>query len=216
MTFAHGLNGVLCALTAAGIALAPAAASAQGNQGQGQGAGRMNEAQVTHAMQDWHPAAQQAVRDMTAKYGAPREMTESMAVWGPSGPWKRTVVYAQAVQHDFPMPHPDVLEQFVDYRVPPEMFDDLAMYDGSVIAERTKGELSARCDKEGANLLALNLAHEIVTGKRTVEEARRMYGEQIMAMKAGQPAPYTEKLMFAPMPNAADPDQPLPGLKGHE
>ncbi|MGH8284417.1 MAG: hypothetical protein ACRETT_01460 [Steroidobacteraceae bacterium] len=37
------------------------------------------------------------------------------------------------------MPHKDVLEQVIDYKVPPDKFDDLARYDGSVIAERTKG-----------------------------------------------------------------------------
>jgi hypothetical protein len=86
-----------------------------------------------------------------------------------------------------------------------------------VVLERTSGEMSARCDKEGANFLALNLAHDIVTGKQTVEGARKMYGEQIMAMKAMKPAPYTEKLMFpSMMSGTGDPDQPLPmaGMTG--
>ena len=78
--------------------------------------------------------------------------------------------------------------------------------------ERTKGELSARCDKEGANFLALNLAHDIVTGKQTVEGARKMYGEQIMAMKAMKPAPYTERLMFGMMSNTGDADRPLSAM----
>ncbi len=198
-----------CALAALAVALTATPASAQGTMGQGRGAGRMNQAQMTRMMQGWHPAAQEAVRMMTAKYGAPMDMTATMAMWGKTGPWKKTVVYSQAVQHNFPMPHPDVWEQFIDYKAPPEMFDDLAQYDGSVIVERTKGEMSARCDKEGANFLALNLAHEIATGNRSVAAARKMYGEQIKAMMAKQPAPYTERLMFAPMPNAADPDQPL-------
>ncbi|MGQ0560790.1 MAG: hypothetical protein ACT443_02830 [Gemmatimonadota bacterium] len=67
----------------------------------------------------------------------------------------------------------------VETHEPWDKFDDLAAYDGSVIAERTKGVLSARCDKEGANFLALNLAHEIVTGRRTVEDARARYAEEI-------------------------------------
>lgn len=201
---------VTCALAAAAIALTTTSASAQGNMGQERGAGRMNQAQVTRMMQGWDASAQEAARMMMTKYGPPMEMTATMAVWGPAGPWKRTIVYKEAVQHNFPMPHHDVMEQFVDYKVPPEMFDDLATFDGSVIVERTKGEISARCDKEGANLLALNLANEIVTGKRSVADARTTYGEQIMAMKAKRPAPYTERLMFAPTPNAADPDQPLP------
>jgi hypothetical protein len=150
-----------------------------------------------------------AARETQAKYGAPDEVTPTMLVWHDNGPWKRTTISRDAVPHRFPGPHDDVMEQVIDYRVPPDRFDELAAYDGSVIVERTKGEMSARCDKEGANFLALNLAHEIVTGRRSVAEARRFYAEQIVAMKAGRPAPYTERLMFQPQTNAMDPDTPV-------
>jgi hypothetical protein len=137
-------------------------------------------------------------------------MTADMAVWGKTGPWKRTIVFAKEHAHEFPMHHTDVMQQWVDYRAPANMYDELAMYDGSVVLERTSGEMSARCDKEGANFLAVNLAHDVVTGKQTVEGARKMYGEQIMAMKAMKPAPYTEKLMFsAMMGSTGDPDRAL-------
>jgi hypothetical protein len=203
------LGGALTALalTLAG-ALTGAGAGAQPVTKDGAG-GRVDPAQVTRTIRGWHPAAQEAVRMMTAKYGPPAELTATMAVWGRTGPWKRTVVSGEAVDHAFPAPHPDVMEQVVDYRVPPELFDELAAYDGSVVVERTKGELSARCDKEGANFLALNLAHEIATGKRKVDDARKLYGEQIMAMKAGKPAPYTERLMFQQTRSTTDPDMPV-------
>lgn len=168
-----------------------------------------DRASVERTTRGWHPAAQEAVQHMVQKYGPPAEMTASRAIWNETGPWKRTVINAEAVQHDFPMPHPDVFEQFIDYRVPPEMFDELAMYDGSVIVERTKGEISARCDKEAANFLALNLANEIVTGTRSVEDARRMYGEQIEMLKDGQKTSYTSGLMFTPPPSGNDPDRPI-------
>jgi hypothetical protein len=42
-----------------------------------------------------------------------------------------------------------------------------------VVADRTKGEVMARCDMEEMNFLSLNLVHDIVTGKRTVEEGGR-------------------------------------------
>jgi hypothetical protein len=169
----------------------------------------MDHASMERMMSGWHSASQEAAMHMMNKYGPPAEMTPTMAVWHETGPWKRSIVYSQAVQHNFPMPHPDVFEQFIDYQMPEEMYDEIAMYDGSVIVERTKGEMSARCDKEGANFLALNLANEIATGKRSVEDARRMYGEQIQMMKAGQMTPYTSGLMFTPPPSGNDPDQPI-------
>ena len=193
------------------FALAALAACASGASMEGaEPAGPMRAGMASsQSMAGWSAASREAMSTMTAKYGQPNEMTPTMAVWHDNGPWKRTIVYARAVQHDFPMPHPDVMEQFVDYRVPTDRFDDLAMYDGSVVVERTNGEISARCDKEGANFLALNLAHEIATGRRTAQDARRMYAEQIMAMKAGRPAPYTERLMFTPMRGTSmDPDRP--------
>jgi hypothetical protein len=172
-------------------------------------AAAMDRGSMERMMSGWAPAAREAATFMMNKYGPPAEMTPSMAVWNQTGPWKRTIVYREAVQHNFPMPHPDVMEQFIDYRAPTDKYDELAMYDGSVIVERTKGEMSARCDKEGANFLALNLANEIATGRRTAEDARRMYGEQIKAMKAGQMTPYTSGLMFTPPPSGNDPDRPI-------
>lgn len=209
---AYRFTCALACAAALGLAGCQSSRSQQGAMASMNGSAvpmRMDRAAMDGMMNGWSAASREAAMFMMDKYGPPAEITASMAVWHRTGPWKRTIVYREAVPHAFPMPHPDVMEQFIDYRVPPEMFDELAMYDGSVIAERTKGELSARCDKEGANFLALNLAHEIVTGRRTVEEARRMYAEQIMASKEGRPAPYTERLMFTPPPSGNDPDQPV-------
>ncbi len=191
------------------LALGAGTASAQGNMPMNRQQGRMNMAQMERMMAAWPMASKEAAMFMTKKYGAPAAMTPEMAAWGKTGPWKRTVVYAREYAHEFPAHHTDVMQQWVDYKAPAEMYDELAMYDGSVVVERTSGEISARCDKEGANFLALNLAHDIVTGKQTVEGARKMYGAQIMAMKAKQPAPYTERLMFGMMTNTNDPDRPL-------
>lgn len=194
----------------AAAVLVLAACSGSGmNQGEMPGAS-MNRGEMQGMMAQWDPASREAAMFMMEKYGPPAGMTPRMAIWHQTGPWKRTIVYAEAVPHSFPAPHPDVMEQFIEYKVPPAMYDDLAMYDGSVVVARTTGEISARCDKEGANFLALNLAHEVATGRLTVEAARRRYGEEIMAMKAGRPTDYTQRLLFSPMPGGSmDPDRPL-------
>ncbi|MEO6528352.1 MAG: hypothetical protein ABIP93_17155 [Gemmatimonadaceae bacterium] len=171
--------------------------------------GMMSMAQMDEMMAGWPMASKDAAAFMMKKYGAPAATTPEMLIWGKTGPWKRTVIYRHEFAHEFPMHHTDVMQQWVDYKAPAEMYDELAMYDGSVVLERTSGEMSARCDKEGANFLALNLADEIVHGKRSVADARKMYGAQIMAMKAMQSAPYTEKLMFGMMSGTNDPDHAL-------
>jgi hypothetical protein len=196
----------LAVALAAGMALTASTASAQQMD---PGHSRMSQAQTTRMIASWPQASRDAAAFMTKKYGAPAAVTAEMAVWGATGPWKRTVVFAREFAHEFPAHHTDVMQQWVDYKAAPEMYDELAAYDGSVVLERTSGEMSARCDKEGANFLALNLAHDVATGKQTVDGARKMYGEQIMAMKAGRPAPYTERLVFGVMRGTADPDRPL-------
>src|SRR5690606_40011013 len=61
------------------------------------------------------------------------------------------------------------------------LFRSIGLFDGSLIVARTKGEVTANCDNEGANILALNLMHEIVTGIRTPQEARDFAKEEIAA-----------------------------------
>jgi hypothetical protein len=139
--------------------------------------GTVSKATVDDLLADWPDKAREAAEKIVAKYGLPAEASTSMLMWHGNGPWKHTIAYREEVAHDFPMPHKDVVEQFIDYRVRVDKFDDLAQYDGSVICERTKGEISARCDKEEMNFLALNLARDIVDGKSTVQEAREFYAK---------------------------------------
>lgn len=175
---------------------------------------KMDSSEMMQMTSSWAEESQKAAKDMMEKYGAPQEATATMLIWHNNGPWKKTIIYSTPVQHDFPMAHKDVMQQFIDYKVPTGKFDELAEFDGSVVVNRTNGEISARCDKEAANFLALNLADEIVAGKRSPKDARKEYAKQIMAKMAMQPAPLTEKLMVvSPTGSSADPDMPADGMK---
>ncbi len=50
------------------------------------------------------------------------------------------------VVHHWPTPHTDFLTQYIDYRVPPEKAHLIAMFDGSILVDRTRGEVAARAD----------------------------------------------------------------------
>jgi hypothetical protein len=168
----------------------------------------MGMASVQTMIASWPQASQMAAMDMMRKYGPPQEVTASMLMWRNNGPWKWTKVSRETIPHNFPMPHPDLLEQAIDYKVPVGRFDDLARYDGSVIAERTKGQISARCDKEGANFLAINLANDVATERRGVDDARAYYARAMKRFKAsGQMDPYMQGLRFQPPANSGDPDR---------
>lgn len=158
---------------------------------------KVDQAWLDRTVADWPETPRKVATEVMAKYGLPNEGTPNMLVWYNNGPWKRTILYRHEVAHKFPKMHTDLLQQSIDYRVPNDKFDDLAAYDGSVVAERTNGELSARCDKEGANFLALNLANDVIRGRKTVEEARRFYANAIKTFtESGKMAPYMMGLKF--------------------
>ncbi len=136
-------------------------------------------------------------------------MTESRLIWHRPGPWKRVVASKAFDEHRFPSPHNDSVESVLDYRVPPEKVSELARFDGSVVVDRTRGEVSARCHDEEANNLALNLVHDVVTGAKTVEEARAYYAKEFTDYRRGRPTPYMEKLRVPAGTGTSDPDEPV-------
>jgi hypothetical protein len=177
------------AFFAVGVAIAAAQQSAPGR----------SSPRAEQVIVSWKDKPAEVARTMIRKYGEPQEVTSSRLVWHRNGPWKFTQLVNEEIPHSFPMPHMDMLYQSIGYRIEPDKADELIQYDGSVILERTKGEIAARCDKEEANFLAINLAHEIATGKRSVEAARRFYAESIQTMmKTGKPNEYLQGFRFTP------------------
>ena len=151
---------------------------------------------VERIIEDWSEAQKGIASQMLEKYGPPNEATPTKLFWYRNGPWKRTELSRDVVAHNWPTMHSDFLTQTIDYRVPPEMFHLIATFDGSIIADRTRGEVSARCDSEAANVLGINMVHEIVTGKRTFDEAREISSQNTVAYNLGREAPYAERLLF--------------------
>jgi hypothetical protein len=149
-------------------------------------------------MQGWSEDAREAAQLVIDKYGDPDEATASVLIWNEPGPWKRIVAYRDPDTHNFPAPHKDSLESFLQHDVAAERVSDVLEFDGSVVFNRTRGELSARCHDEEANLLALNLANDIIEGMRSVEEARKYYAHEFLGYRKKEATPYMEGLRFEP------------------
>jgi hypothetical protein len=156
----------------------------------------VDRVEAERIIESWPEAQKNIGRQMLDKYGPPNEATPTKLFWYRNGAWKRTELSRDSVVHDWPAPHSDFFTQTIDYRVPPEMVHLIAMFDGSILVDRTRGEVSARCDSEAANVLGLNMVHEIVTGKRTVDEAREISAQNTVAYNVGRAAPYAERLLF--------------------
>lgn len=163
---------------------------------------------VEEIITQWPQAPRTSARRLIDYYGPPDEYSASQLMWHDTKDgWKRTVLMSEPVPHNFPAPHDDFLEQFIDYKVPVEMYSPLAEYDGSVIVDRTRGEMSARCGGTSMNFVAINLAHDIISGKRSVDDARAEYTRLYDAFQQGEKPAYTQAFQF-PLPkgNTGDPD----------
>jgi len=184
-------------LKAAGTAIASAARQ-----------GRATEAAARTTLDDWPPAPKMVGQKLLEHYGPPHEMTPTRMFWYDVGPWSRMELTASEVVHNFPTAHTDFLTQYIKWPVRADRVGDLVRFDGSVLVDRTTGEIGARCDHEAFNVLTLNLVVEILDGRRTVEEARSVYADTAAAFTMGRDAQYAEQLLFTPAEDeTADPDE---------
>ncbi len=163
----------------------------------------------------WPAATRKLATQLIIRYGRPQTSTARELTWYGNEPWKRTVLYRVGVKHNFPLPHEDILEQTVDYRVPLGKVRDLAAYNGSLVVDRTRGELSAHCDSEAQNTIMLNIADDIVTGQRTVDEGLAYHAQIVRGVEIHVPESYPSRLKFKILSSAqtADPGEEAPLLE---
>jgi hypothetical protein len=166
----------------------------------------MAQATMQAVLARWPDESREAAQLVVDTYGEPDEVTPSMMVWHRVGPWKRVIATRAFDAHEFPAPHHDCVESVIDYAVPPAKAGEVVEFDGSVIVHRTAGEVAARCHDEQANFLALNLMHDIVTGARSVREARDYYAKEFADYRRKRRTPYMERLRFAVHGDTRDSD----------
>jgi hypothetical protein len=161
----------------------------------------------------WPEKTRQLAAQLITKYGPPGDVSEQTLSWSKNGPWKRSTLYREEVQHNFANPHKDVLEQVVAYKVPADKLAMLAAFNGSVVVNRTRGEMASISDGEDTNFLALNVADDVIKGERDVEQARTYFAQIIRARMIKEPEGYLQALKFKPSTDSADPDEVAPLIK---
>lgn len=169
-------------------------------------------AQMARAeIRDWPLVSQNAAEAMLDRYGQPDVVSSLLLVWKDKAPFTKIVVTRDPIRHSFPVDHQDVILEEIPLQVPVDKVADLAKFNGSLLIDRTQGTLASRCDSEKSNFLALNLANEIITGKRDADSARRFMSDTSAKSLAGKSSPYSEKLMFTPKSGDASayPDAPM-------
>jgi len=152
-------------------------------------------------IRNYAPESQMMARNLFRSYGMPDEATASRMTWfNKGGVFHESTISAEATPHNFPVPHFDVLEQSVYYPMGNVVgkYDQLAAFDGSLTLRRTQGVIAARHNSPAMNLLAINLAHEIITGRRDWQQARLYFGQAMRALQQGAKVPYAQGLVFRP------------------
>lgn len=168
--------------------------------------------QIDRVLQQWEEGPAEKAREMIEQHGPPDEITRKRLIWEDAGPWKRTEIVNESIPHNFPKPHHDFLYQTVDYNVPEDKVEDVIRMSGSILIDRVKGEVTARCDDESANFLTMNLVHQIVEGKKNAKSGRDTYAETMLDKKHQD---LTERLVFH-APSMEDPSDPGIAYGGRE
>lgn len=160
--------------------------------------GAMNGQDARTVISSWPDNTKKAAQALIEKYGQPDGVTDRMLVWHDKDQWQKVAVFRDSVKHEAPFPHQDFLENTINYKVPESKIADLIKFDQGLVIDETRGTLASHCDSEEANTLALNLANDIVTGKRSASSARSFMRDTMMKSAAGKSSPYMQRLQFEP------------------
>jgi hypothetical protein len=130
------------------------------------------------------------------QYGVPDEVRSERLVWHGNGPWLNTVV--TDVRPPF-IEDEDlgVVAQSIILPLRPGQAADVSAIDGRVIFDPGRETLTARADSEELNYLRLNLADDVAEGRRTVEDARRVFRQDVSLAQSGKELPDMHGLRFA-------------------
>ena len=152
----------------------------------------------------WPDSSIRAAKEIISKYGDPSETTSDSLIWRNVAPFKKIIVHKEVYSHRFPLMHQNALEHIVDYKAPLGKVDDVWRYNGSIVLDRTKGEMSSFAENEAMNVLALNLSNEVMAGRMGAEAARITFGKETMNFLNGNKSAYTSVLNFGEQFQTAD------------
>ena len=145
---------------------------------------------LTERSGTWLSGPRKTAALMTERYGPPNSLAGDTATWRNRSPWKRIVVHGRAPE--------GWLEQTVSYGVPASAIAPLGEFGRGVRVDLMRDELTASSGDEALNRLALNLAVEIVDGRRGAAEARDFYDKTARLASSGKSSSYLAKLLFTP------------------
>jgi hypothetical protein len=151
------------------------------------------------ATSNWSQFARVTADKFMEEYGPPDTIEAGRLTWYGNGPWKKTEVWDAEPYYDSNGGKTD-LEQTVRHHVPDDKRISLAVFGDMLKIPRSGSELIARAGSEPLNFLVINLAHEVIVGTLTPDEARLAYDRTAELSASGKSSTYMQGLVFAPEP----------------
>jgi hypothetical protein len=142
---------------------------------------------------DWPAKPRALARMLLEKYGVPDQIVPSQLSWSRQRYWAKIVVFRDPSSLG---PSGHLLESVVYGRVSFDRWQDLTLFGRGATYDPAAQELSARTDAEGTNFLALNLADEVIRGRRSAADARRFYDMTRGLSLSGKNSRYMSRLLF--------------------
>lgn len=168
-------------------------------------------ADAEKAIRHWSAGPRAAARRMMAEYGPPETASWRALRWTDNAPWLKTIVHRSAFPRLLGPRKRDWLEQTVSFAVPVGAVDDLHAFDDRIEINSAAGQLSSLSPDEATNILLLNLAYEVATGRRDVRSAREFAARTEALAKAGKSSDYTRGLLFLPRSKRSHAPAMVPG-----
>jgi hypothetical protein len=157
------------------------------------------------ATRTWFDSPRVLSQVLLDRYGPPNVIAPQAATWYERQPWKRITVHGDS---------PDkYLENTVGYLAKPAAVAALREFGQDIRLDLVQEEISARSNAEALNYLALNLADDVASGKRSPKQARSFYLRTIKLAASGKSSPYMERLLFEP--HRFVPQERMPNLIGY-
>jgi hypothetical protein len=147
-------------------------------------------------IRNWPVPSRVTAEAMIGKYGPPDQFDRHALAWFNNGNWKRTIVFRKSPPRSARLPGKYFLQQTIGYIVPNDKLAALKKFDRRLEVSQTAGELTFASNSEATNFIALNLADEIVVGKKNVAQAREAFAKTTRLAASGKSSPYQKGLQF--------------------
>lgn len=157
----------------------------------------------------WPQSSTAAASEMILKHGEPAEKTENTLIWRKVAPFERITVNREVHSSRFPLLHQNAVNHVVKYKVPTNRIEEVRKFNGDISIDSTKGEMTASGENESMNILKLNMASLVSSGKLTADEARVELGKENLNFMNGKQTANTQTLTFGQQINTSDKGQSM-------